>query len=88
MSTTLAGARWLSVTVVLASLTPLLFRPRSRASSVFGSSTAIHEFIHHDARCRTLAGIALPLAQSGRSERGGDSPEFVGPGGVRPGQSA
>jgi Probable cobalt transporter subunit (CbtB) len=49
ISTTLAGAGWLSVTVVLALLTLYFVGLDQGASSVFGSNTAIHEFMR-DAR--------------------------------------
>ncbi|MFG1933878.1 CbtB domain-containing protein [Mycobacterium sp. NPDC048908] len=50
ISTTLAGAGWLSVTVLLALLTLYFVGLDQGASSMFGSSnTAIHEFMH-DAR--------------------------------------
>jgi Probable cobalt transporter subunit (CbtB) len=46
ISTTLAGAGCLSVTVVPALLTLYFVGLDEGASSVFGSNTAIHEFIH------------------------------------------
>ena len=49
ISTTLAGAGWLSVTVLLALVTLYFVALDQGASSVFGSNTAIHEFMH-DAR--------------------------------------
>jgi cobalt transporter subunit CbtB len=48
-STTLAGAGWLTATVLLALLTLYFVGLDQGASSVFGSHTAIHEFTH-DAR--------------------------------------
>jgi cobalt transporter subunit CbtB len=48
-SMSLAGAGWLSVTVLLALLTLYFVGLDQGASSVFGSNTAIHEFMH-DAR--------------------------------------
>ncbi|OBF32125.1 cobalt transporter [Mycobacterium sp. ACS1612] len=48
-SITLAGAGWLSVTVLLALLTLYFVGLDQGASSIFGSNTAIHEFMH-DAR--------------------------------------
>ncbi len=49
ISTTLAGAGWLSVTVLLALITLYFVGLDQGASSVFGSNTVIHEFMH-DAR--------------------------------------
>jgi hypothetical protein len=85
ISTTLAGAGWLSVTVVLASLTVYFVGLDQGASSVFGSNTP-----------RYTSSSAMPgtcwdspaASQPGRSERGGDSPELLCQAGVRPGQRA
>jgi hypothetical protein len=49
ISTTLAAAGWLSVTVALALLTLYFVGLDQGALSVFGSNTAIYEFMH-DAR--------------------------------------
>ena len=48
-ATNLAGAGWLSVTVLLALITLYFVGLDQGASSVFGSNTAVHEFMH-DAR--------------------------------------
>jgi cobalt transporter subunit CbtB len=48
-TTSLAGAGWLTATVLLALLTLYFVGLDEGVSSVFGSNTAIHEFMH-DAR--------------------------------------
>ena len=48
-TTSLAGAGWLTATVLLALLTLYFVGLDQGVSSVFGSNTAIHEFMH-DAR--------------------------------------
>ena len=49
VSATLTGAAWLSVTALLALLTLYFVGLDQGATSLFGSNSAIHEFMH-DAR--------------------------------------
>ncbi len=49
VSATLTGAAWLSLTALLALLTLYFVGLDQGATSVFGSNSAIHEFMH-DAR--------------------------------------
>jgi hypothetical protein len=81
MSTTLAGKQWVSVTVVLT----LYFAGLDQgALSELRSKTAIQEFMHtFDTRWDYPA-----TSRPGWSDRGGDSPKFLGHSGARPRQPA